>query len=315
MKGFKKILCYYRKSDGLTAFNRAVRLAKENNASLTIIEVIESLPKKYKQVKDRTLSRLYKDSLAGSKAHLNKLINNHLKNKLRIRAQVIEGKPFLEIIKKVVTEKYDLVIAAAPSGKRLKETQGGHIVLRLIRKCPCPVWVIKSKQTKTFNKIMAAVDPESDGNQSTNKLNHHIVDLAGALARTERSELIIGHCWDKYPELLLGFGYVDMPPKEINQILKESKQLHQEILEAFVQNSSIKNQPYKLKLTGGHAGEQIPKMARKENVDLIVMGTLSRTGISGMLLGNNAEKILDLVDCSLLTVKPEGFVTPVKFKK
>ena len=41
------------------------------------------------------------------------------------------------------------------------------------------------------------------------------------------------------------------------------------------------------------------------------MGTISRTGIPGILVGNTAEKLLERVDCSLLTVKPEGFVSPV----
>jgi hypothetical protein len=43
------------------------------------------------------------------------------------------------------------------------------------------------------------------------------------------------------------------------------------------------------------------------------MGTVCRTGIPGFFIGNTAEKILDEVDCSVLTVKPEAFQTPVKF--
>jgi nucleotide-binding universal stress UspA family protein len=41
------------------------------------------------------------------------------------------------------------------------------------------------------------------------------------------------------------------------------------------------------------------------------MGTVCRTGVTGFLIGNTAEKVLNNVDCSVLTVKPEGFVTPV----
>ena len=46
-------------------------------------------------------------------------------------------------------------------------------------------------------------------------------------------------------------------------------------------------------------------------VGLIVMGTVSRSGVAGLLIGNTAEEILRQVDCSVLTVKPDGFVTPV----
>jgi nucleotide-binding universal stress UspA family protein len=53
-------------------------------------------------------------------------------------------------------------------------------------------------------------------------------------------------------------------------------------------------------------------LAAKLEVGLIVMGTVSRTGVAGLLIGNTAGKILRQVDCSVLTVKPDGFVTPVR---
>lgn len=34
-------------------------------------------------------------------------------------------------------------------------------------------------------------------------------------------------------------------------------------------------------------------------------------GVGGFLIGNTAEEVLNQVDCPVLTVKPEGFVTPV----
>ena len=41
------------------------------------------------------------------------------------------------------------------------------------------------------------------------------------------------------------------------------------------------------------------------------MGTVGRSGIKGLLLGNTAEKVLGTCDCSILTVKPDGFVSPI----
>jgi nucleotide-binding universal stress UspA family protein len=62
----------------------------------------------------------------------------------------------------------------------------------------------------------------------------------------------------------------------------------------------------------GESGHLIPQLAAKLKVGLIVMGTVSRTGVAGLLIGNSAERILRRVDCSVLTVKPDGFVTPVR---
>ena len=47
-------------------------------------------------------------------------------------------------------------------------------------------------------------------------------------------------------------------------------------------------------------------------VDLVVMGTVSRAGISGLLMGNTAERVLSHIQASVLTVKPDEFQTPVK---
>lgn len=62
----------------------------------------------------------------------------------------------------------------------------------------------------------------------------------------------------------------------------------------------------------GNPDSVIPHIAETEQVDLLVLGTICRTGIPGFFIGNTAEKILDEVDCSVLTVKPESFVSPVK---
>ena len=58
----------------------------------------------------------------------------------------------------------------------------------------------------------------------------------------------------------------------------------------------------------------IPRLASKLQADLIVMGTVARTGIPGLFIGNTAETILGRVECSVLAVKPPGFVTPVKLE-
>jgi len=41
------------------------------------------------------------------------------------------------------------------------------------------------------------------------------------------------------------------------------------------------------------------------------MGTVARTGIKGLIIGNTAEVILNGIQCSVLAVKPDGFVSPL----
>jgi nucleotide-binding universal stress UspA family protein len=47
------------------------------------------------------------------------------------------------------------------------------------------------------------------------------------------------------------------------------------------------------------------------NPNTLVMGTIARTGLSGMIIGNTAEQVLGLIQTSVIAVKPEGFESPV----
>ena len=58
--------------------------------------------------------------------------------------------------------------------------------------------------------------------------------------------------------------------------------------------------------------EAVVKQAITElNVDVLVMGSVARSGIPGLLIGNKAEKLLTTINCTVLTIKPDGFVSPV----
>ncbi len=64
----------------------------------------------------------------------------------------------------------------------------------------------------------------------------------------------------------------------------------------------------------GAAAKMLPAFAIEKNVDLIVMGTVARSGAAGFVMGNTAERILDQIQCSVLALKPDDFVCPIKEK-
>jgi nucleotide-binding universal stress UspA family protein len=65
-------------------------------------------------------------------------------------------------------------------------------------------------------------------------------------------------------------------------------------------------------LPKGAAKKMIAALSVELQADLVVMGTVARTGVSGLIIGNTAEAILDQLSCSVLAIKPPGFTTPVK---
>ena len=69
--------------------------------------------------------------------------------------------------------------------------------------------------------------------------------------------------------------------------------------------------PIEAVVLDGHPRDAIPEYVADQNIDLIVMGTVCRTGIKGFLIGNTAESIMEDVRCSILALKPQGFVSPI----
>jgi len=57
---------------------------------------------------------------------------------------------------------------------------------------------------------------------------------------------------------------------------------------------------------------EIVRCAREQDVDLIVMGTHGRSGVTHMLIGSVTEKVVRKAPCPVLTVRPQGhqFVMP-----
>jgi universal stress protein E len=137
------------------------------------------------------------------------------------------------------------------------------------------------------------------------------MDLAISLAQRQQYELVVVHTWTFTAEYSFRSGYT-VPPSEMDRWVRKAQYLHKRRLTELLRPCplwDLKSQVYMLK---GEPGRLIPELAVEMEVGLIVMGTVSRTGVAGLLIGNTAEKTLRQVDCSVLTVKPDEFVTPVR---
>jgi nucleotide-binding universal stress UspA family protein len=90
-------------------------------------------------------------------------ILNHFEAESDIREKmtvVIKfGNVVVEIIKEAIQGKHDLVMKAANGHITFKERLFGNIAVKLLRKCPYPVLVLKPSERASFQKILAAVDP------------------------------------------------------------------------------------------------------------------------------------------------------------
>ncbi len=228
---------------------------------------------------------------------------------IHVNSKTVVGVPFIEIIREVLRDHHDLVMITAEGNSNLKEALFGNTTMHLIRKCPCPVWVIKPDQPSKFNRILAAVDLAQDDLERA-ALSAKIMELASSQARSGQSELLVLHGWNLYGESVLR-GRGGIASEVMEKLLQETKDAHRQWLVDLLQNHPLDDLKHEIYLLKGDAGTLISKLVQAKSIDLVVMGSVSRSGVAGFLIGNTAEKVLHQVDCSVLIIKPEGFITPV----
>ncbi len=309
MKRFKNILFFADGSEEMTpALQRAAQLAESNHARLTLVDVIEPVktPAEITTRFNVELSELLKQHRKQVLEELSQSIG-HDDNVVYIK--VLSGLPFVEVIKYVQRGGYDLLIkiASAPAG--ISEKLFGSVDLHLLRKCPCPVLIDKPSSSTRYQRILAAVDARSSPTQGCDDL---IMQLATSLRERENARLDIVHAWQLPYESTLRRGRFRLADIELQMFLTLEMERHQARLQALLEPYGIAIDDENVQLVKGKAAESINRVAEKNNSDIIVMGTLGHVGIPGLFIGNTAEEIIQTTKCSVLAVKPTGFISPVE---
>lgn len=309
MKRFKNILYH---ADGDMADNesldRAVNLARRNDAMLTVMDVVaeSELAVDVEKHLDINLNQLLRERRL---EELERLVEPHMNSGLLINTQIGSGKPFIELIHAVQRNGYDLLMKAPHPPEGLTERFFyGSFDLHLLRKCPCPVWIDRPESAHPYRQILAAVDTTE---QSCLELNRFIMDLASSLAEREAAQLHVVQAWRLPGESMLRSGRARIPPSELEQLLADTQQSHRQRLNDLLKDYGLASDSSRVWLVKGNAPYAITSRADDIKADLIVMGTLGRTGLPGLIIGNTAEDVLQTTRSSILAVKPEGFVSPV----
>lgn len=319
MKRFKRIVFIADdKGTGNYALEQAVKLAEDNQAKLTIIDVAEFVTCGIGMPPGGPISADLQEALVVEKTQkLEKLIEPY-RNQIEIDTTVLVGTAFMEIIREVLRKDFDLVIKA-PEYQDFVDRVFGSDDMRLLRKCPCPVWLISASGSARLRKIMAMVDFDPfDPNPEDDAINRKILEISSSLALAEFCELHIMHVWRAIGESSLRLGFSQQPKAYVDVYVEGVHEKHQQYLDAlvaeFVSNTGQDTIDYiklQIHLVKGVAFDVIPQQVKDIQVDLVTMGTVGRTGIPGFIMGNTAEKILNQINCSVLAIKPDGFVTPV----
>lgn len=312
MRRFNNILYCSRGIDQeQDSLSQALFFVKHNQANLNILILYPRLPKDFDAYRNS-----YEESLLSNiRKTIKQIIDKNHYNDAEIHQYInyrIEAcdVPVTHIVQHVLRDQYDLVMKRGEIAEGKKGFKA--IDMGLIRKCPCPVWLYHPSQDGSAIKhIAVAIDPESPEISGVD-LAEHLLRLGHDLSTQTGARLSVVSCWNyAYEETIRGSDFAAIPEPTLNKIVADAKDVHLATLQTIIQSAKIGN-TFNLQHVKGLPSTLIPEFVQTQGVDLLIMGSLARTGIPGFLMGNTAEDILQKIECTSLTLKPAGFVSPVK---
>ena len=119
------------------------------------------------------------------------------------------------------------------------------------------------------------------------------LEMATSLARDSGATLLIVHVEE--PPVAYGggemyYGIPDPATEDLKQMLSEVKPADPSV-------------PYEHRLVTGDPSSVIVRLAKEEDVDMIVLGTHGRTGFTRLLMGSVSEAVVRRASCPVLTYK------------
>jgi len=279
---------------GEEAVERGVQLAKRNNARLCFASFLDSGDTTERMIHDARTN----DTNIFDEAHalLSQLVQRASQHGVSAEAKVLMGISWLRLIQEVLKSGCDLVIVGTRYEGLTDRVHYGSTAIKLLRKCPCPVWVTKPASGLPLSSVLVAHDLGPVGRKA--------LDLAVGVAQQEDLQLYVIHGVEKLPP---------GDPTGYGVLAPDHEKAHQAVRDRILAElgSAELSRPPHIKIVNGKPESALLHLVAQNSIDLVIMGTVGRTGIRGLLTGNTAERLLRQLQCSLLAVKPDGFECPI----
>ena len=285
----------------------AVEIAQLSKASLKIVDVVPDFPWTVRMTL-KNHEHLQELTCQEKAEQLEQLVDSLDTSNIEVKTAVLRGQTSLALIREVLRDGHDLLMRVVKGTHSRSRGFFGTTGMRLLRKCPCPVWLVTPQAEFKFDHVLGCVDT-STTETVEHDLNTEVFQLAHSVSKFHEGRLSLIHAWSIWNELMLKNRMSD---EEFEQVESRNRAEVAKLLEEFLERQSDPVPRESVHLVRGEPSQVIPQFAAKHNVDLIVMGTVGRSGLSGMIMGNTAERILSQIQCSVLAVKPADFKTPVE---
>ncbi len=216
----------------------------------------------------------------------------------------LNGSPFREICALARKIDVDLIVISTRGLSGVKHLALGSTAERVVRYSPCPVLVIRpvhSTESRNGNgeaprvaldirKILVPLDFSDCSRKG--------VEFAKSLAKQSRASLALLHSvYFQYYVSSDEYARYDYP-----LLVQEADKAARMRMQELVRETASDGIKVERLLKTGHVGEQICSSARSHGVDLIITSTHGWTGFKHVLLGSNADYVVQHAACPVLVV-------------
>jgi universal stress protein E len=278
------------------ALERAVGIAKMFAAKITIVTCVYQRSVEFSHLIDKlNKDTIEKESCAFYTEQLAQLAESvQLDNNVELK--VVWHKHFHRgLLNYINLSDVDLLLKTAHKHSALDKLftpTDWH----LLRETKVPILFVKQGHWPSDSNVIGAINIDSDSAHQT--LNQDIIESTVKLA-----ELYGGD-----PHLLNVFPWPLIDLERLKHLLNRQdhfiqiRDTHTELLQEYVKDQPIKDNWLHV-AEGLNPEEIIPDIINTTHSALLVMGTVGRSGLDGLTIGNTAEKILDEIECEVLALK------------
>lgn len=276
------------------AVQQGLELAGNAKAAVTFCAVLEISEHAMELIRE-DIKNVFVTVEDYAKKALDRLLDQARQQGVSATAVVRMGSSWDELVKQIEEGKHDLVMIGTRKRSGVARTLFGSTAQRLLRTAPCPVWIVKPEELRDVREVLVATD-----------LTNACQDALHAgvyVSRLLNARLFVVHTLEFPFEAYLHAAGV--APEEIAKQRNKIRTEARKKLDAQLQKTDGRtlNFGVKTEILEGSPDDELPKFIAENGVDLLVIGSHGRQGLGRWVLGNTAERLLPLVQASVLTVR------------
>ena len=290
--------------DNQPALSRAYELASKTGASVTAMMVVYDLSYDMTTMLSPDEREAMRDAV--TKEHA-KWLATHLQEQGFTETDIVvewNNRSYESIIYYTLNNQIDLVVKATKKHDDLASVIFTPTDWHLMRKCPRPVLLVKEHGWPEGGEIIAAVNVGSEDDEHA-ALNDKLTVIANDYASLLKGSV---NLVNSYPSTPLNIA-IEVPEFDPDTYHDAVKNHHLKEMRSHALKYGIPED--KCVVREGLPEKVIPQVAKALDAELVVIGTVGRVGISAALIGNTAEHVIDELNCDVLAIKPDGFVSPL----